>query len=109
MILIGVVAQGGATVPGVVTNLTGAQTDNNIGYLDWDAPVSDGGSTITGYRVVSNPDSFYPEYPPIDTTVTNSGIGISQQHDTNYTYTVYAINAVGQGAGTNISLTFGSF
>lgn len=109
MILIGVVAQGGATVPGAVTNLTGEQTDNNIGGLNWNAPVSDGGSAITGYRIVSSGMPSDPAYPLIDTTTTSTGIGISQEHGVNYTYTVYAINAVGQGAGTNISLTFGIF
>ena len=87
------------TAPGA-PNLTAATAGNASVALTWTAPVSDGGSPITGYEVwrgttsgttsLVTPVGLTTTYT--DTTVTNG---------TTYYYRVAAVNAVDTGPGSN--------
>jgi N,N-dimethylformamidase beta subunit-like, C-terminal/Fibronectin type III domain len=91
-----------ASVPGVTTGLTGTARDVAVG-LSWTAPVDDGGSTVTGYRVT--PYVGGTAQTPIltgspATTYTVSGL----DNGTAYTFKVAAINKAGTGPDSSASL-----
>lgn len=80
-------------VPGAPTNVTATAGDGQV-TLTFTAPVSNGGSAITGYTVTSSPDGF---------TGTGSGSPITVAGLTNltaYTFTIIATNAVGTGTAS---------
>ena len=85
-----------ATVAGAPTSVTGMAGDASV-TLSWNAPASDGGSAITGYRVtpfiggVAQTPTVFAS-PLLIQTVTGLTNG------TAYTFTVSAINAVGTGS-----------
>jgi hypothetical protein len=60
----------------------------------WQAPASDGGSTITGYRVESTPEGFSRIQNGSARSVTASGL----KNGTSYTFEVSAINVEGESA-----------
>ncbi len=79
-----------STVPGSPTSVS-AITGNSQATVSWIAPSSDGGSSITSYRIVSSPGSV---------TVTAAGnatsvIVMPLINGTPYTFVVYAVNANG--------------
>ncbi len=83
-------------VPGAPTNIYGESGDETIN-LSWEAPDSDGGSEITGYKITMSPGDVITY-----TTVTNTTItGLT--NGTAYTFTVVAINAGGSSSGTTSS------
>lgn len=97
----GLVIEGGATVPDAPTLDSATPGDAEVD-LAWTAPVSDGGSPITVYRierddgitgwmVVDEVDASTFTY--LDTTVVN---------DTTYDYRIVAVNAIGDSPASNV-------
>jgi len=80
------------TVPGAPTGV-GATAGNAQALVTWTAPVSDGGSAITGYTVTSSPPTT-PVNVAAVTTATVSGL----INGTSYTFTVIATNLAGNSA-----------
>jgi YD repeat-containing protein len=69
--------------------------------VSFDAPASDGGSAITGYRVTCNPGNVVMtgSVSPIAVSGLTNGVG--------YSCTVAALNAIGTGVGAGTSFTLG--
>lgn len=81
----------GATVPSAPGNVT-ATAGDGVATVSWTPPDSDGGSAISDYKVyVSNGNTFDTLSTATSFTVTNLTDG------TAYTFTVTALNAVGEG------------
>ncbi len=83
-------AGGSATVPGAPTNVV-ASAGNGQASVSWAAPVSDGGSAITGYTVTASPGGASATVNGSTTTTTISGL----TNGTAYTFTVHATNTIG--------------
>ena len=84
--------------PGITVSIGDKQS-----IVSWSAPVSDGGSAITGYKITSSPSSS--QSPK---TVWNV-LSVTMTELTNlttYTFTIQAINPLGTGAaGTSSAVT----
>ena len=85
-----------ATVPGAVRNLSYSLITSGA-RITWDAPSSDGGSAITRYEVSRDGFPYF-------------SVGLSTTFDYTLspgTYTIYAraVNAIGNGAESSISVT----
>ncbi|GHU64862.1 hypothetical protein AGMMS49983_11510 [Clostridia bacterium] len=80
------------TTPGTPTGVT-ATAGNGTASVSFTAP-SDGGSTITGYTVVSNPAGIAVSGTSSPITVTGLTNGVD------YTFTVTAKNAAGSGTAS---------
>lgn len=78
------------TVPGAPTGVT-ATAGVKEATVSFVSPAADGGSPITGYRVVSAPDGVEATGSGSPITVTGLRASVS------YTFTVQAINAAGSG------------
>ena len=95
------------TVPGPVQDLTAQVNDTSIS-LNWDQPADTGGVPILGYRVQGSKDGG-------SVTTLQSGEGEDHDmtaflHDTlnageTWEYTVFALNAAGEGDGEQIRAT----
>ena len=79
-----------ATVPGSPLNVT-ATAGNLSAMIAWSAPVSNGGSTITGFTATSSPGGLTRTVGGSTLATTVSGLTLG----TKYTFTVVATNAVG--------------
>jgi hypothetical protein len=92
------------TVPGAPTAVDGSPGDGEV-LLNWTAPVSDGGSPITGY-VVTPSQGGAPQtpitFPSTATTQTVTGLTDGLP----YTFTVAAINTVGTGPASAASIAY---
>jgi hypothetical protein len=87
----------GASAPGAPTALSAAAR-NEAALVSWTAPASDGGATVTGYRVTP----FLGAVAQTSTTVgavTSATIG-SLVNGSAYTFQVQAINGVGTGSAS---------
>ena len=83
----------GFTAPGVPPGVTASAGDGQA-TISWFVPADEGGSTITGYKVISNPPS--PNSPlTVGNLLTTPMTGLT--NGTPYTFTVSAINAIGEG------------
>ena len=94
--------------PGAVQNLTATGVDTESIKLDWDEPADDGGSAITGYKILGSNDGGN------NYEVLQSGAGGATHLATEYLhddlepdetwhYLVSAINAIGEGTITGVS------
>jgi hypothetical protein len=84
-----------ATVPGTPTNLTTTPANAQV-VLAWTAPVDDGGSAITGYKLYRSATSggtYSLIASPTALTYTDTGLTNGQT----YWYKVSAVNAIGVG------------
>ncbi len=87
-------------VPGVPTSVSGTSGANGQSVVSWSAPVSDGGSTITGYTVTASPGwtrRARGRLVLLSCTVTGLMNG------TSYTFTVTATNAAGTSSASSAS------
>jgi hypothetical protein len=93
------------TVPGQPTNLTGI-AGNGQATLNWNAPIDNGGQSITTYRVDYSTDggTNFTEYEhPISSS--NSLVVTGLSNGANYMFRVAAINSVGRGNYSSNSST----
>jgi len=86
------------TVPGAPTSVSATRGDRQV-TVSWTPPEDDGGTPILRYRATSTPGgvtalAYYP-----DTTVVVGGL----TNGTSYTFTVIAINAVGNSVSSTAS------
>ena len=93
----------GASVPGAPTSLSATASGSTRIDLSWTAPGSDGGSSITGYKIEISSDGGANWTVHVATTgnpgTTYSHIGLAA--GTTRHYRVSAINANGAGAASN--------
>ena len=90
-----------ATVPGAPTAVAATGGNASIS-LSWTAPASDGGSSLTGYRVERSPDGstgWTQISTPTTTTYTDTVLGAS----TTYFYRVEATNTIGSSVPSNVA------
>ena len=87
-----------ATVPGTPQGFTATPGDAQVA-LNWSAPASDGGSTITKYQVSDNGTSWTDVTS--GTSYTFSGLTNGQS----YTFEVRAVNGVGNSAAATTTAT----
>ena len=86
-----------STVPFSPNNLNATAVSSSQINLSWNAPASDGGSTITGYEIERSADggstwsTITSNTGSAGTTYSDTGLA----HSTTYTYRVSAINSVG--------------
>ena len=86
-----------ATVPAEPTATTAFRGNQQVA-VSWTPPASDGGAAITGYRVISYPGGVTAATTgPANATVNGLTNG------TSYTFTVAAINAIGEGPASSPS------
>ena len=92
------------TVPGAPTGLTATASGSNRIDLSWTAPSSDGGASISGYRIEVSPNGNSNWSNRVantgSTTTSYSHTGLSA--GTTRHYRVSAINSAGTGAASNV-------
>lgn len=89
------VPPGAASVPGAPTGVSGAAGNGQVS-LTWTAPASDGGASITSYRIT--PYIGATAQTPIATgSAATSRVITGLTNGTAYTFTVAATNAAGTG------------
>jgi hypothetical protein len=76
-------------------NVNATQYDNGRSTVSWNAPVSDGGSAITGYVVVADDTTTPMNGNEYCTTTTTSCVVLGLTNGDVYTFAVYAINVAG--------------
>lgn len=78
------------TTPGTVRNISVIPGDSFV-EVSWDSPSDNGGSSVTGYHIVSIPEAF-------ETTTANTLIyATGLTNGTQYTFMITAINDAGEG------------
>jgi hypothetical protein len=90
---IGVYVPPGSTAPGAPTNASAVPGDGQA-TVSWVAPVSNGGTAVTGYTVTSSPGNFTAPAGANGTSAVVTGL----TDGTAYTFTVTATNLVGTGS-----------
>jgi methionine-rich copper-binding protein CopC len=86
-----------ATAPGAPTIGAATATGQSTATVAFTAPVSNGGSAITGYTVTSSPGGITATGTTSPITVTGLSAG------TSYTFTIAATNAVGTSSSSSAS------
>ena len=90
------------SVPGAPTNNSASTTEGGSLLLDWDAPSSDGGSAITGYKIEWSTDNRFWNTATSNTGNTNTQLVISGLSDGVLRYLrVRALNAHGESLPSN--------
>ena len=93
----GYIPTGAPSAPGSPTEVMGTPGDGSVG-LSWEAPGSDGGSEINGYRVSVYAGDSTTAAHQIDTDSTETGYTVEElENGMSYTFSVAAINGVGTG------------
>jgi Fibronectin type III domain/Carbohydrate binding domain len=87
-----------AVVPAAPRSLSSVAGDGSV-LVSWVAPVSDGGSTVSGYRVTQSPGGVVRMVSGLSSVFTGLTNG------TAYTFKVAALNAVGAGSEVSVSAT----
>jgi hypothetical protein len=90
------------TVPGAVVDLTYTAITGGA-RISWSAPTSDGGSAITRYEITRNSSNANPP-----TGWFTNGTSLTYDYTLSAgTYTIYvrAVNSVGNGAASSVSVT----
>lgn len=87
-------------VPGQPVGVAGQRGDGQV-TVSWQPPVSNGGSAVTGYRVVASPGGSSCEVEVPETQCVVSGLVNGQAH----VFTVTATNKVGYGNGASVTVT----
>jgi Fibronectin type III domain len=82
------------TAPTAPTGVTATAGDGTA-TVSWTRPASDGGATITGYRITASPGGA-----SMDVADVTSATAANLTNGTAYTFTVAAINAAGVGAAS---------
>ena len=91
-----------AGVPGAPTDLEAEADGPTEVDLDWEAPASDGGSAVTGYRIeVSEDGDDWDDLEGDTESTATRYVHRGARPGTRYWYRVRAINAVGEGAPSN--------
>ena len=93
-----------ATVPGAPGSLSVSVNDTGKLDVSWGAPESNGGSSVTGYRVQwrETPDSWDTPADVSETTVTGTSHTVTGLTDgVEYTFRVFAVNTVGDSSATD--------
>jgi len=91
------------TAPDAPTSLTATADGTDTIDLDWDAPVDDGGSAITGYKIERESpvsggfSTLVADTGNTNTTYSDTGLDAG----TEYNYRVSAINAIGTSDPSN--------
>jgi predicted RNA-binding protein with TRAM domain len=96
-----------ATAPSKPTSVTAGQASASTATLNWQPPVSDGGSAITGYRVARDgrdSGGGGPWSTTVPATTRTFTFTLLSPWDT-YTFTVQAINAAGTGPAVGRAVT----
>src|SRR4051794_5984636 len=89
------------TAPAAPTSVAGTGGDQQVA-LTWNAPASDGGSAITGYRITPYIGATAQTAITTGTNPTSRAVtGLT--NGTAYTFPVAAINAIGTGAASTAS------
>jgi hypothetical protein len=83
------------TTPGAPTSIVVTPGNGQL-TISWIAPVSNGGSAITGYQVSTNGGSSWTSVPASPTSFTVTGL----VNGRNYSVRVRAVNAAGPGASS---------
>jgi hypothetical protein len=102
MIPVGVIAQGGATVPNAPTSFTATAVAGGVSVnLSWVAPSFNGGLPVTSYTISRGGTAIHTTADGSTTSYTNTGLSPM----TAYSYTVVANNLVGSSATASTSVT----
>ncbi|HXV65993.1 MAG TPA: fibronectin type III domain-containing protein [Nitrosopumilaceae archaeon] len=89
-------------VPGAPTGLTATAVSPIQINLLWNAPVNDGGSPITGYRIdVKVGTGNYVTLTSNTGSTSKTYSHVERTPDVTYTYKVYAVNTVGASSASN--------
>jgi subtilisin len=92
-----------ATVPGAPLNLAAAPANGRGVQLSWQPPASDGGSAVSAYRVYRGTDGATTPSALIASVGGLSYKDTATTRGTVYYYVVRAVNAVGEGAASNVA------
>ncbi len=92
------------TFPDAPTSLTAAASGRTIINLSWKAPVNNGGSAISGYRIEVSPDGS-SGWADLESNTKSTSTTYAHENldpETTHHYQVSAINSVGGGLPSNI-------
>ncbi len=90
------------TVPSAPRNLTVSGVDRTTVYLDWDAPVDDGGRAITSYRyhIDTKNDGSWEELGTLNSISTSVNLYRFTPGET-YAFMISAVNPIGASTTSN--------